>query len=64
MDETMRRLLGVSVLAAMTCGCGGHHARQIEGTWNIREIPNDTWTFEKSGRFSVTADNAPYDKGS
>jgi hypothetical protein len=35
----------------------------ICGTWHIKEIPNDTWTFSRDGRFSVTADNAPYDSG-
>jgi len=58
----LRTLLGV-VAFTLLCGCGTH-PYSLAGTWHIAEIPNDTWTFEKSGRFSVIADNAPYDTGS
>src|ERR1035438_5496839 len=58
----LRTLVGVVALA-LSYGCGTH-AYSLAGTWHIAEIPNDTWTFEKNGRFSVIADNAPYDTGS
>jgi len=55
-------LLGF-VAFTLLCGCGAR-PYSLAGTWHIAEIPNDTWTFEKDGRFSVIADNAPYDTGS
>ncbi len=57
----MRKLLPIIILAAFSAGCAAPH--KLAGTWNIREIPNDTWTFEENGTFSVMADNAPYDSG-
>jgi hypothetical protein len=59
--STLRKLLALAALA-LSCGCSST-AYTIAGTWHILEIPNDTWTFEKDGRFSVIADNAPYDTG-
>jgi hypothetical protein len=46
----------------LVCACSSR-TNAIDGTWHIKEIPNDTWTFEPDGRFSVIADNAPYDTG-
>jgi hypothetical protein len=59
----LHTLFGVVALMLIFCGCGAQ-AYSLVGTWHIAEIPNDTWTFEKGGRFSVIADNAPYDTGS
>jgi hypothetical protein len=55
----------IPALLALTLLAGGcsTETHNICGTWPIREIPNDTWTFGSDGRFSVTADNAPYDTG-
>ena len=59
----LRKLFGLVALALLCCACGAT-TNTIAGTWHIAEIPNDTWTFEQDGRFSATADNAPYDTGS
>jgi hypothetical protein len=57
----LHNLLGVLALALLwACGAVPH---SIVGTWNIREIPNDTWTFTNDGTIAITADNAPYDNG-
>jgi Family of unknown function (DUF5640) len=56
------RKLGVVALALLW-GCSAK-PHSIVGTWNIREIPNDTWTFSNDGKLAITADNAPYDNGS
>ncbi len=56
------RKLGVVALALLW-GCSAE-PHSIVGTWNIREIPNDTWTFSNDGKLVITADNAPYDNGS
>jgi hypothetical protein len=56
------RKLGVVALALLW-GCSAK-PHSIDGTWNIREIPNDTWTFSNDGKLAITADNAPYDNGS
>jgi hypothetical protein len=58
-----RGFFALVALALLACGCNSKPPA-IAGTWHIREIPNDTWTFGSNGRFSATADNAPYDKGS
>jgi len=57
----LHKLLGVLALALL-CACGAK-PHSIIGTWNIREIPNDTWTFANDGTIAITADNAPYDNG-
>jgi hypothetical protein len=61
--SSLRKLVSLAALTLLLCGCDSR-TYPIAGTWHILEIPNDTWTFEKDGRFSVMADNAPYDTGS
>ncbi|MGD0474429.1 MAG: hypothetical protein ABSB70_14625 [Candidatus Velthaea sp.] len=63
--STLRKRLAVLAVALLLCGCAtGSKTYSLAGTWHIVEIPNDTWTFERDGTFSVIADNAPYDRGS
>ena len=58
----LRNVFSFAVSALMLCGCGSK-TFTLAGTWHIVEIPNDTWTFEKNGKFLVIADDAPYDNG-
>jgi len=55
-------LLGVFALALLS-GCGAK-PQSIVGTWNVAEVPSDTWTFSNDGKLAITADSAPYDNGS
>jgi hypothetical protein len=56
------KLLATLALALLW-GCSAE-PHSIVGRWNIREIPNDTWTFSNDGKITITADSAPYDNGS